>query len=65
MNEQPKRDGARAVIQQAVQAPMTDTRALLNDDGEMRPGRGWISSTIALSLGFLCLLAVLAFHFPQ
>ena len=48
-----------------MKAPVAETRALLHDDGEMKPGLGWISSTIALSLGFLCLLAVLAFHFPQ
>lgn len=65
MSEQSRRGAAREAIGRAVKAPVAETRALLHDDGEMKPGLGWISSTIALSLGFLCLLAVLAFHFPQ
>jgi len=65
MSEQSRHGAAREAIGRAVKAPVAETRALLHDDGEMKPGLGWISSTIALSLGFLCLLAVLAFHFPQ
>ncbi|OOG60020.1 sterol desaturase family protein [Rhodanobacter sp. C03] len=61
MSEHSKREA----IGRAVKAPVAETRALLNDAGEMKAGQGWITSTIALSLGFLCLLAVLAFHFPQ
>ena len=60
-----KRKVSREILGRAVKAPVAETRALLHDDGEMKPGSGWISSTVALSLGFLCLLAVLAFHFPQ
>lgn len=55
----------REAIGRAVKAPVAETRELLHGDGELKPGRGKISSIIALSLGFLCLLAVLAFHFPQ
>ena len=33
--------------------------------GELRRGRGLVTGTIALSLGILCFLGVLAFHFPQ
>jgi len=65
MSEHSKREAAREALRHAVKAPVAETRALLRDDGEMKPGQGWITSTIALSLGFLCLLAVLAFHFPQ
>ncbi|MEP6899434.1 MAG: sterol desaturase family protein [Rhodanobacter sp.] len=56
---------SRQILGRAVKAPLEETRALLQDSGEMKPGSGWITSVIALSLGFLCLLAVLAFHFPQ
>lgn len=33
--------------------------------GELRTGRGLVSGVIALSLAILCMLGVLAFHFPQ
>ena len=33
--------------------------------GELRRGQGLVTGTIALSLGILCFLGVLAFHFPQ
>jgi sterol desaturase/sphingolipid hydroxylase (fatty acid hydroxylase superfamily) len=33
--------------------------------GELRAGRGQVTGVIALVLGILCLLGVLAFHFPQ
>ena len=64
MNEHSKREAARDVIERAVQ-PVRETRELLQRDGELKPGLGRISGVLALSLGFLCLLAVLAFHFPQ
>ncbi len=38
---------------------------LTESHGALRPGRGLISGVIALSLGILCFLGVLAFHFPQ
>ena len=65
MAEPSKRKVSREILGRAVIAPVEETRALLRDSGEMTPGSGWITSIIALSLGFLCLLAVLAFHFPQ
>jgi sterol desaturase/sphingolipid hydroxylase (fatty acid hydroxylase superfamily) len=65
MVEPSKRKVSRQILGRAVIAPVEETRALLHDSGEMTPGSGWITSIIALSLGFLCLLAVLAFHFPQ
>src|SRR5690348_1199290 len=65
MSEQSKRGAAREAIERAVKAPVAETRELLHRDGELKPGLGKLSGVIALSLGFLCLLAVLAFHFPQ
>ena len=41
------------------------TAALLKRSGPMRFGQGLIATTLALALGVLCLLGVLAFHFPQ
>jgi sterol desaturase/sphingolipid hydroxylase (fatty acid hydroxylase superfamily) len=64
MGNSSKRDAARDAMGRVVQ-PVAETRRLLHRDGELKPGLGKISGVIALSLGFLCLLAVLAFHFPQ
>lgn len=33
--------------------------------GELKPGAGLVTGIIALTLGFLCLLGVFAFHFPE
>ena len=52
----------------AVKAPVKvvgDTAELLKRSGPMRFGQGIIATVLALSLGFLCLLGVLAFHFPE
>ena len=38
---------------------------LTEGHGELRPGSGMITGVVALGLGFLCFLGVLAFHFPQ
>ncbi len=49
-----------------VGAVVDDTANLLHRSGDLREGgRSLITTVIALLLGFLCLLAVLAFHFPQ
>ena len=65
MSESPHPPLAKKVIDRAIKAPLEETRELLHKDGELKPGSGMVSSIIALSLGFLSLLAVLAFHFPQ
>jgi sterol desaturase/sphingolipid hydroxylase (fatty acid hydroxylase superfamily) len=39
-------------------------RAWLRMDGQLRPGRGRVSGTVALALAVLSALSVLAFHFP-
>ena len=38
---------------------------LTESHGELRRGKGLMSGVIALSLGVLCFLGVLAFHFPE
>jgi len=38
---------------------------LTEPHGPMRPGAGLVTGVIELSLGILCVLGVLAFHFPQ
>ncbi|WP_082493540.1 sterol desaturase family protein [Massilia sp. Leaf139] len=42
-----------------------DAAGLLNADGELTPGKSMITTVIALSLGFLSFMGVLAFLFPQ
>jgi len=65
MSDTPRRPLAQKVLDRAIKAPIGETRELLHKDGELKPGGGLVSSVIALSLGFLSLLAVLAFHFPE
>ena len=48
-----------------VSAIVGDTADLLQRSGDLREGRALISTVIALLLGALSLLAVLAFHFPE
>lgn len=64
MTDAPKTD-LLDKLERTVKHPVAETRELLRSDGALTPGQGTISSVIALSLGVLCLLAVLAFHFPQ
>jgi sterol desaturase/sphingolipid hydroxylase (fatty acid hydroxylase superfamily) len=42
-----------------------DTVKLMAADGELKKGYGIVSGVWALGLAILCLLGVLAFHFPQ
>ena len=48
-----------------VRATLDETSALLGSRGPLRFGKGLISTIIALALGALCLLGMLAFHFPE
>src|ERR1700750_2074596 len=50
---------------EAVRSAVADTAAMLGRSGALRCGQGVIATVIALTLGVLCLLAVLAFHFPE
>jgi sterol desaturase/sphingolipid hydroxylase (fatty acid hydroxylase superfamily) len=45
--------------------PLTQLRDLTQSHGAMPTGQGLITGVIALSLGILCFLGVLAFHFPE
>ena len=49
----------------AVRSAVDDTAAMLGRSGALRFGQGVIATVLALTLGILCLLAVLAFHFPE
>ena len=48
-----------------ARSTIDETSALLSGSGELHFGKGLISTIIALALGALCLLGVLAFHFPE
>ena len=45
--------------------PLNKLNQLTESHGALRAGTGMVSGVIALSLAILCLLGVLAFHFPQ
>lgn len=45
--------------------PIRDVAGLLQQSGRLEFGRGRIAAIIALTLGVLCFLGVIAFHFPQ
>ena len=66
------RPSRRRLIAAAVQArveragdALDDTRDLMHRHGELKPGYGLITSILALALGTLSLLGVIAFHFPE
>jgi sterol desaturase/sphingolipid hydroxylase (fatty acid hydroxylase superfamily) len=65
MTDTSKPELLEKLIDRTLKTPVEETRELLRSSGELKPGQGTVSSVIALSLGILCLLAVLAFHFPQ
>ena len=48
-----------------AKAVVSDTVSLLKNSGEVSLGIGLVGGVISLSLAILCLLGVLAFHFPQ
>lgn len=45
--------------------PLDKLNRLTESHGAIRPGHGMVTGIIALTLGILCFLGVLAFHFPQ
>ncbi len=45
--------------------PLDKLNRLTESHGEIRAGKGLVTGVIALTLGILCFLGVLAFHFPQ
>lgn len=48
-----------------VRQTMAEASELLASSGRIQPGKGLISTIIAFGLGMLCLLGVIAFHFPE
>jgi sterol desaturase/sphingolipid hydroxylase (fatty acid hydroxylase superfamily) len=48
-----------------VREHVDDAADLLGSSGALRFGQGLIATIIAFALGVLCLLGVIAFHFPQ
>jgi sterol desaturase/sphingolipid hydroxylase (fatty acid hydroxylase superfamily) len=61
----PARTPLHSKLSHVVKAPVGDTAELLQRSGPMKFGQGIVATVLALALGFLCLLAVVAFHFPQ
>jgi sterol desaturase/sphingolipid hydroxylase (fatty acid hydroxylase superfamily) len=57
-------DAVKAHVE-VVRATAGDAERLLHGSGELKFGQGLIATIVALALGFLCLLGVLAFHFPE
>ncbi len=58
-------DPGSPTILPSVGELVDDTAGLLRADGELTPGQGTITTALALSLGLLSFLGVLAFLFPQ
>lgn len=68
-DQQPKQD---KTFDSPLSAPakmakevIEDTTKILQDSGKIEAGHGMISGSIAFTLGMLCLLGVVAFHFPE
>jgi len=59
------RDKLAGVATKRPAAVVNDAATLLQSSGHMKFGQGIIATVLALLLGFMCLLGVLAFHFPQ
>ena len=50
---------------EAVRAHVDETADLLSRSGPLRFGQGMVATIVAFSLAVLCLLGVIAFHFPE
>ncbi|WP_175948462.1 sterol desaturase family protein [Burkholderia pyrrocinia] len=55
----------KTALPRIVDETAHDASQLIHGSGGLRFGRGLIATIVALVLGFLSLLGVLAFHFPQ
>lgn len=66
-NTSPKENGREkpAPLRSVADKTVRDASRLVRTSGALTFGQGLIATIIALSLAFLSLLAVLAFHFPQ
>jgi sterol desaturase/sphingolipid hydroxylase (fatty acid hydroxylase superfamily) len=68
MSSDSKRDLAKRALHapaDRARAVLDETRDLLGRSGELKAGKAMISTAIALALGVLALLAVIAFHYPE
>ena len=45
--------------------PLKKATAILHQEGPLETGRGKVTGIIAFTLAFMCVLGVLAFHFPE
>jgi len=61
----PSSQNASTVLLPRVGEIVVDATDLLSADGELAPGQGTITTALALGLGFLSFLGVLAFLFPE
>ena len=61
----PSSQNASTVLLPRVGEIVVDATDLLSADGELTPGQGTITTALALGLGFLSFLGVLAFLFPE
>jgi len=61
----PSPSAAPVTLLPRVGAIVDEAADLLQADGELTPGQGTITTALALCLGFLSFLGVLAFLFPQ
>lgn len=53
------------VVTERVGGAVSETAGLLGQSGPLTPGQGLASGVLALTLAFLSLLGVAAFHYPQ
>ena len=65
-------NSVKTTVKTTVNAPVKvvsemvdETRQLLQESGELQVGYGMVSGVLSFTLGFLCLLGVLAFLYPQ
>jgi sterol desaturase/sphingolipid hydroxylase (fatty acid hydroxylase superfamily) len=68
MDSNDKQGGAHESAKSAAKLVgdvVSETATLMQDSGELEFGIGLVSGIVALTLGILSLLGVLAFHFPQ
>lgn len=61
----PSSDAPRPTPQEHDADTLSRTGKLIRGSGGIRPGHGLTTTVIALVLSGLCILGVLAFHFPQ
>jgi sterol desaturase/sphingolipid hydroxylase (fatty acid hydroxylase superfamily) len=67
LDTESKKDGVKSVARtpiRLVEHAVGDTRALIKESGHI-PNRGWAATILGLSLATLCVLGVLAFHYPE